>query len=95
MDDQAAKQSTAGESMTEFEIDDQFQLPYGLGFDQIIKKKAALIDGQKQSNNVVMDELISKLGYMDYRDALACNKYIIESKRSGDYHQLARGRVLE
>ena len=32
---------------------------------------------------------------MDYRDALACNKYIIETKRSGDYHQLARGKVLE
>jgi hypothetical protein len=61
-------------------------LPYGLGFDNIIKKKAALIDGQKQSNNIVMDSLISKLGYMDYRDALACNKYIIEAKRSQDYH---------
>ena len=32
---------------------------------------------------------------MDYRDALACNKYIIETKRSGDYHQVARGKVLE
>ncbi len=35
------------------------------------------------------------LGYMDYRDALACNKYIIEAKRSGDYHQMARGRILQ
>jgi hypothetical protein len=42
-----------------------------------------------------MDALIDKLGYMDYRDALACNKYVIEAKRSGDYHQMARGRVLE
>jgi len=33
-----------------------------------------------------MDDLVTKLGYMDYRDALACNKYIIEAKRSGDYH---------
>jgi hypothetical protein len=33
-----------------------------------------------------MDELIEKLGYFDYRDALACNKYIIEAKRSGDFH---------
>ncbi len=66
-----------------------------MGFDHVIKKKAELIDGQKQSNNVVMDQLINELGYMDYRDALACNKYIIEAKRSGDYHQMARGRVLE
>ena len=41
-----------------------------------------------------MDELITKLGYMDYRDALACNKYILETKRSGDYHQIDRGRIL-
>lgn len=33
-----------------------------------------------------MDELVAQLGYMDYRDALACNKYIIEAKRSNDYH---------
>ena len=32
---------------------------------------------------------------MDYRDALACNKYILEAKRCGDYHQLARAKVLE
>ena len=42
-----------------------------------------------------MDELVEKLGYMDYRDALAGNKYIIEAKRSGDYHQVARARILE
>jgi hypothetical protein len=29
-----------------------------------------------------MDALVEKLGYMDYRDALACNKYILEAKRS-------------
>jgi len=29
-----------------------------------------------------MDTLVEKLGYMDYRDALACNKYILEAKRS-------------
>lgn len=41
-----------------------------------------------------MDEIVEKLGYMDYRDALACNKYIIEAKRHGDYHQQARSKVL-
>lgn len=61
----------------------------------MIKKKADLIDSEKYANNKVMDQLISELGYMDYRDALACNKYILEAKRSGDYHQLARSRVLE
>lgn len=32
-------------------------------------------------NNKTMDDLIKKLGYLDYRDALACNKYILEAKR--------------
>ncbi len=41
-----------------------------------------------------MDELVEKLGYMDYRDALACNRYILEAKRHGDYHQQARAKVL-
>ena len=69
-------------------------LPYNAGFDDVIKKKAELIDSQKETNNKVMDDLVLKLGYMDYRDALACNKYILEAKRSGDYHQIARGRIL-
>ena len=70
-------------------------LPYGAGYDQIIKAKAELIDSQKQANNLVMDQLVWKLGYMDYRDALACNKYIVETKLSGDYEQIARGQILQ
>jgi hypothetical protein len=42
-----------------------------------------------------MDALVEKLGYMDYRDALACNKYILEAKRSADYHSQVRARVLQ
>lgn len=76
-------------------IDEQFLLPYGAGYDNIIKEKAEMIDSLKVSNNEVMDQLILNLGYMDYRDALACNKYIIEAKRSGDYHQVARSKILQ
>lgn len=53
-----------------------------------------MVDKQKFQNNQAMDELVQKLGYMDYRDALACNKYIIEAKRHGDYHQAARAKIL-
>jgi hypothetical protein len=67
-------------------IDDEFLLPYNYGFDDIIKEKSEEIDSQKEVNSKVMDELVLKLGYMDYRDALACNKYILEAKRSTDYH---------
>lgn len=77
------------------EIQDEFNVEMGTPFDYIFKERAELIDSQKQANNKKMDELVAALGYMDYRDALACNKYIIEAKRSGDYHQIARGRLLE
>ncbi len=53
-----------------------------------------MIDKQKFWNNRVMDDLVNKLGYMDYRDALAANKYILEAKRHGDYHQQARAKIL-
>ena len=70
-----------------YEYDDQFKLPYGVGYDAVVKKRTDMVDKQKYLNNRVMDELVNKLGYMDYRDALAVNKYILEVKRHGDYHQ--------
>ena len=76
------------------EYDDTYKLPYGFGYDDYIKKKTDMLNKQKIWNNKVMDELVEKLGYMDYRDALACNKYILEMKRHGDYHQQARAQVL-
>ena len=77
------------------DVEDTYKLPYGLWYDHIIKQKTDEINSQKVSNNLVMDELVQKLGYIDYRDALACNKYILESKRHSDYHQQARARILQ
>ena len=67
-------------------LDDQYNLPIGTEFDYILKSEQKKNDNKKQINDMIMDELVAKLGYMDYRDALACNKYIIEAKRSGEYH---------
>ena len=82
------------QSSFQVNVDDEFNLPYGFGFDYVIKEKADLINNKKFKNNQLMDELVEKLGYMDYRDALAMNKYILEAKRHGDYHQQARARTL-
>ena len=76
-------------------LDDQYNLPVGTQYDYILKSKQKEKDDKKLLNDMKMDELVSKLGYMDYRDALACNKYIMEAKRSGEYHQVARARILE
>ena len=92
--DAAAVIKEKGVQVDKFEYDDQFKLPYGVGFDHVIKKRADNIDKQKFWNNRVMDDLVNKLGYMDYRDALAANKYILEAKRHGDYHQQARAKIL-
>lgn len=48
----------------------------------------------KAENNQMMDKLVEKLGYLDYRDALAANKFILEAKQHGDYHQKARAKTL-
>jgi ribosomal protein S18 len=44
--------------------------------------------------DVKMDDLVLKLKHMDYRDFLAVNKYILESKKAEEYHVTARGKVL-
>ena len=35
---------------------------------------------QKFQNNKLMDGLVDDLGYLDYRDMLAANRYILEAK---------------
>jgi len=52
------------------------------------------MDNKKLWNNELMDELVEKLGYMDYRDMLALNRYILDAKREGDYRQKARAQTL-
>jgi hypothetical protein len=71
--------------MIDAEIDDQMKLPIGTEYDFIIKDKQDLIDQEKMQNNIKMDQLVEKLGYMDFRDALACNKYVIEARKSRDH----------
>lgn len=69
------------------EVDPNTNLPYGLGYDDIIKAEGAGGDDiSRVRNDRAVDTLVQKLGYMDYRDALACNRYIIEARVSSDYH---------
>jgi len=52
------------------------------------------MDNKKLWNNELMDELVQKLGYIDYRDMLALNRYILDAKREGDHRQKARAQTL-
>ena len=40
----AAAASKASHSQIDFEIEDQFKLPYGVGYDHVIKKKTDMIN---------------------------------------------------
>ena len=42
-----------------------------------------------------MDELIVKLGYLDYRDFLAVNKYIIDNKLHSENQNTVRQKILQ
>jgi hypothetical protein len=88
------KQKTANEfPMPKYDMENY--LPYNLGFDDIIEDRAIPITSLKTRNIHVMDELIKKLGYLDYRDFLALNKYIFDAKKSEDAHQRARASTLQ
>ena len=45
------------------------------------------MNNNKFQNNRIIDDLVEKLGYMDYRDMLAVNRYILDARREGDYRQ--------
>lgn len=66
-------------------IDDDFDMPYGFGYDHIIKERSDVANDRRFYNNKVMDHLVEQLGYLDYRDMLAANKYILESKAEKSY----------
>ena len=75
-------------------IDEDLNLPYDFGYDKVIKEKKDKVNEKKFRVNQLMDELVEKLGYVDYRDMLAANRYILEAMSHEDYHQRARAKTL-
>jgi len=53
-------------------------------FDWILKNREAELERKKKLNSGMIRELVWKLGFLDYRDALALNKYILEARKSED-----------
>lgn len=84
----------AREVLYKGKIDPEFNLMTGYGQEEYLKLLRHKTDLKRNVNNQKMDELVEKLGFLDYRDFLAVNKYIIESKRSQEYHTFARGQIL-
>lgn len=67
-------------------LDPDTNLPLGVGFDDVIKTKnvrgLSITQGNETYCSDLMDELIENLGYLDYRDFLACNKYLLGDQRN-------------
>lgn len=80
--------------MTSRFMDDDTGLLYGVGFDSFIHK----INKDKQeilSQDNKIDLLVAKLGFMDLREFLALNRYILEAKSHSDTLVQAKAKYLE
>ncbi len=80
--------------MTSQFMDDETGLLYGVGFDSFIHK----INKDKQeiiSQDNRIDLLVAKLGYIDLREFLALNRYILEAKNHSDALVQAKAKYLE
>jgi hypothetical protein len=79
----------------EITMDEDLQLPLGMGYDEFVNELKEGIATEKYKNIKAMDNLVKHLGYIDYREMIAVNKYIIDARRSRDYHQQARAKILQ
>lgn len=76
----------------EVSIDKDTNLVYGLGFDNLITNN---LTSQKSSEERQLQHLINKLGYVDFRDFVALNKYILEAKNHEDLVNQTKSRFLQ
>lgn len=76
----------------EVSIDKDTNLVYGLGFDNLITNN---LSSQKSSEDRQLQYLINKLGYVDFRDFVALNKYVLEAKNHDDLVNQTKSRFLQ
>jgi hypothetical protein len=76
----------------EVSIDKDTNLVYGLGFDNLITNN---LSSQKSSEDRQLQHLINKLGYVDFRDFVALNKYVLEAKNHDDLVNQTKSRFLQ
>lgn len=82
------------DNMTSQFMDDDTGLLYGIGYDNFIHK----INKDRQeilSQDNKIDILVNKLGYIDLRDFIALNRYILEGKSHSDTLVQAKAKYLE
>lgn len=87
------KQNILNQNANQY-IDDDTGLLYGIGFDTFIHK----INRDRQeilSKDNKIDLLVEKLGYLDMREFLVLNRYILEAKNHNDALVQTKAKYLE
>lgn len=81
-------------SKTESIIEDpKTGLLFGLGHDDYIRQRNKHQE-KLEASDLHLDELVNKLGYLDLRDFVALNKYILEAKNHKEYINQAKAQLL-
>jgi hypothetical protein len=69
-------------------------LQFGIGFDDYLRKRIKQTKEETKSD-VNMDELVAKLGFLDLREFIAVNKYVLEAENHVDYVNKAKSNFLK
>lgn len=62
------------------------------GFEEAIEKKVKAFERQHSSKEIM--ELVEKLGYLDLRDFVAVNKYVLDAKNHKEYINQTKAHLL-
>jgi hypothetical protein len=82
----------------EIAVDKDTGLIHGLGFDHLISSSLAsskeeMNDEKYQEGN--LNQLINKLGYLDFREFVALNKYIVDAANHEDLVNQTKSKFLQ
>jgi hypothetical protein len=79
---------------TEGSIDPETLLMYGMEHDDYIQMRKISTEEQRAEADTELDILVEKLGYLDLRDFVALNKYILEAENHDNFLNRAKASFL-
>jgi hypothetical protein len=74
-------------------VDKETNLVYGVGYDKYITSSGQ--SWQQSSEERQLRELVNKLGYVDFRDFVALNKFVLEAKNHEDLVNQTKSKFLQ
>lgn len=82
----------------EISVDKETGLIHGVGFDHLISSSLASSKEEtsdEKFKGANLNQLINKLGYLDFRDFVALNKYIIDASNHEDLVNQTKSKFLQ